>query len=85
MAFGTQQINKPTPQWVILAVRIISISSGALIAWVAQTNLLPQSAKNEIGLALGSIVSIVHLLAPMFGVQIDSATVPTQDVTAVKS
>lgn len=84
MAFGKNQINNPTPQWVILTVRVLSIVLGIIVAWVAQTHLISEGSKGEINLALGSLITFAHLLAPLFGVEIDSATVPTNDVTAVK-
>lgn len=82
--FGLGQIGNPTPQAVVLTVRIVSIVFGVLIAWVSQTHLISDGNKGEINLALGSLISLAHLVAPLFGVEIDAPAVATKDVTAVK-
>jgi hypothetical protein len=84
MAFGRQQINNPTPQWVILTVRITSILLSAVMVVIPQLNSVPTNVKGDAVTIMSGVILFLHGIAPLFGVQIDSPSVPTKDVTAVK-
>lgn len=81
--FGTSQVNNPTPSGINLWVRVFTVVSGAFITWMAMTNLMGPNTKVEVAGVIGTITTIINGLAPFFGVDIQSRSVPTDKVTAI--
>jgi hypothetical protein len=81
--FGTGQVNNPTPAGINLWVRIFTIVGGIFIGWMQTTNLIGPMTQGAISSILGLLLAIVNGLAPLFGVDISSKTVPTEKVTAI--
>lgn len=81
--FGTSQVNNPTPSGINLWVRVFTVVAGAFIAWMATTNLMGPVTKSEVAGAIGLAMGIVNGIAPLFGVDVQSRSVPTDKVTAI--
>lgn len=83
--FGTGQVNNPTPAGINLWVRVFTVVAGIFIGWMQTTNLIGPITQGIISSILGLLLAIVNGLAPLFGVDITSRTVPTDKVTAVET
>jgi hypothetical protein len=81
--FGTGQVNNPTPSGINKWVRVFTVVAGAFIAWMATTNLMGPITKTEVAGIVGLAMGIVNGLAPLFGVDVPTNSVPTDRVTAI--
>jgi len=69
--FGLDQLTNQTPKWAKWMFRVVFAVTTALTAWIAATNLFPQSTKYEITLALKLLIDpVVYALSKMFGVSV---------------
>ena len=85
MPFGLKQISNPTPTNVNTLVRVITIISGTLMAWMQTAAFIPSNVQAPISSILGLIIALSNGLAPLFGVEVNSKTVPTDQVTAIET
>lgn len=83
--FGFSQWKMPTPAIVNLWVRIFTVCAGAFIGWMQTSNMIGPHSQNAISSLLGLGVTIANSLAPLFGVQVTSDTIKTDQVTAMES
>ena len=82
--FGINQINNPTPNWIILSVRIYAIASGIIITWLIGNPIVGPHFREIFISLLGLTSSLVNAIAPLFGIKIDSPTVPKEQVKAIE-
>lgn len=82
--FGRDQIKNPSPAALVFWVRVWSVIGGSVITGLesAPFHIPYQSVMNWF---LGLSVTIANLLVPMFGVQVTSKKVNTDDVTAMET
>lgn len=83
--FGTGQVRNPTPAGINLWVRVFTIVAGIFIGWMQTTNLIGPLTQGVLSSILGLLLAIVNGLAPLFGVDITAASVPTDQVTAIET
>lgn len=83
--FGTKQVSNPTPAGINLWVRIFTIVAGIFLGWMQTTNLIGPITQNSISSILGLLLAVVNRLAPLFGVDISSSTVPIEKVKAIET
>lgn len=83
--FGTGQISNPTPANINLWVRVFTVAAGVFMGWMATTNLMGPNTKDIINSILGLLIGLVNGLAPLFGVDITTKSVPTDKVTAIET
>lgn len=83
--FGTGQVGNPTPAGINLWVRVFTVVAGIFIGWMQTTNLIGPITQGVLSSILGLLLAIVNGLAPLFGVDITSKSVPTEKVTAIET
>lgn len=83
--FGARQISKPTPANINLYVRIFTVTASAFIGWMQTSNLIGPHSQNAISSILGLCITLANLIAPLFGVEIQSSVVPADKVTAIET
>ncbi len=83
--FGTKQIGKPTPANVNLWVRVFTVAGAIFMAWMATASVMGPHTKDIINQILGLLLGLANGLAPLFGVEIQSKTVPTDQVTSIET
>ncbi len=82
--FGRQQIGKPTPASIAFKITVISIVFPVVIIWLGTASYIPNSWSNIISSILSLLVAVANALKPLFGVAVDSKSVPTEDVKEVE-
>lgn len=82
--FGFGQIFNATPDEVKKTLTISTIIIGVLIAGISASNIIPMVAKVELNGWLGAILSGMHSIGVMFGVEIKTPVVDADKVTAIK-
>ncbi len=83
--FGLDQINNPTPTWVMKALQLYVALAGAVVTWLSTTGVElmgPKSYKLTTGL-IGLSLLVATAISPFFGVDVKSKYVKTSDVTAM--
>lgn len=83
--FGVQEISNPTPSKINLWVRVFTVVAGIFMGWMSTNNLIGPISQGYIASILGLLLALVNGLAPLFGVQINSGSVETKDVTAMET
>lgn len=81
--FGTKQLNNPTPSNINLWVRVFTITAAVFLGWMATASVMGPNTKDIITQVLGLALGLVNGLAPLFGVDINSKSVPADQVTAI--
>ena len=81
--FGTSQVVNPTPSNINLWVRVFTVAAGVFMGWMATADLIGPRTEDVINSILGLLIGLVNGLAPLFGVDISSRTVPRDKVTAI--
>lgn len=75
--FGIRHMKAPTPPWAKWMFRITFLITTAIAAWIAATNLFPQTTKYEITLFLKIVVDPIILgVSEMFGVKVRNQQKP---------
>jgi hypothetical protein len=83
--FGTSQVNNPTPSKINLWVRVFTVASGVFMGWMSTNNLIHPVTQSYISSVLGLGIGLCNGVAPLFGVQVNSDTVPKDDVKSMDS
>lgn len=81
--FGTGQLSNPTPSKINLWVRVFTVAAGVFMGWMATSNQMGPNTKDLLNSILGLFLALVNGIAPLFGVDITSRSVPTDQVTAI--
>lgn len=83
VSFGTSQVKNPTPSSINLWVRVFTVAAGVFMGWMATASLMGPNTKDILNSILGLLIGLINGIAPLFGVDISSRTVPTDKVTAI--
>lgn len=84
--FGLKQINNPTPASINLVVRIVTVFIAVFLAWMnSNDNMIGDAAQHWINSIAALTMGLINGIAPLFGIAVNSPTIPTGDVTAVKN
>lgn len=83
--FGINQITLPTPASVNRWVRVLTITIAIFMAWMATASLIGPHSKDILNQILGLIMALLNGLAPLFGVQLTTNTVPSNEVAAIET
>jgi len=81
--FGAAQVKNPTPSGVNLWVRVFTVSAGIFLLWMPSSGFINQHWQDILNSLLGLLLALANGLAPLFGIQLQSNTVSSKDVTAV--
>lgn len=81
--FGASQLNNPTPSHINLWVKVFTVAGAAFMGWMATNNLIGPNTKDIINSILGLALTLTNLLAPLFGVDLNTKSVPSSQVTAI--
>lgn len=82
--FGRQQIGKPTPASIGFKIMLVSIIAPIIQVWLGTASYIPNSVSNIIVSLLALIIAIANALKPLFGVDVPTETVPSEDVKEVE-
>lgn len=82
--FGSKQVGKPTPANIGRFTDIYSAVAAALIAWLGTVDFISSYKVKVIGSILSLGILVCQALKPFFGVQITTAKVSAEDVTAME-
>lgn len=82
--FNRAQLNNPTPASVSFKINIAIAVFSALGGWVGTASFIPAKPSTIIQSVLSLLVLISVTIKPFFGVTVDNATVPTEDVKEVE-
>ena len=85
MAFGFDQIKNPTPAIVNRRVRVATVVISVSLAWISTFSLMGPHKKEVISSILGLVLALINGLAPLYGVDVESKSVPTQDVASIET
>lgn len=83
--FGTKQVSNPTPAVVNLWVRVFTVASGVFMGWMATANIMGPNTKGVLNSILGLLIGLTNGIAPLFGIDITSKSVPADKVTAIET
>lgn len=81
--FGTDQVSNPTPSKINLWVRVFTVAAGVFMGWMATASLMGPNTKDILNSILGLLIGLVNGIAPLFGIEINTRTVPSDKVTAI--
>lgn len=81
--FGTSQVSNPTPSKINLWVRVFTVAAGVFMGWMATASLMGPNTKDILNSILGLLIGLVNGIAPLFGIEINTRTVPSDKVTAI--
>lgn len=81
--FGTSQVKNPTPSKINLWVRVFTVAAGVFMGWMSTNNLIHPVTQSYISSVLGLGIGLCNGIAPLFGVQVNGDTVPTEDVKSI--
>jgi hypothetical protein len=81
--FGASQLKNPTPSHINLWVKVFTVAGTAFIGWMATNTMVGPNSKNIINSILGLALTLINVIAPLFGVDINTKTVPSSEVTAI--
>lgn len=81
--FGTKQLNNPTPSNINLWVRVFTVAAGVFMGWMATASVMGPNTKDILNSILGLLIGLVNGVAPLFGIDITSKSVPAEKVTAI--
>ena len=82
--FGRQQIGKPTPASIGVKIMLVSIIAPIIQVWLGTASYIPNTVSNIIVSLLALIIAIANALKPLFGVDVPTETVPSEDVKEVE-
>ena len=82
--FGRQQIGKPTPASIGFKIMLVSIIAPIIQVWLGTASYIPNTVSNIIVSLLALIIAIANALKPLFGVDVPTETVPSEDVKEVE-
>lgn len=83
--FGVRQLRNPTPASFERNVKIFIGVTGLLLAWMPTNNIVPHNIQDVITPITNLTNSILLFLLPYFGVKVETATVPKEDVTVMET
>lgn len=86
MKFGRDQIKHPTPASINFWVRVGTVSAGVLLTAMESFpyHTVSGLVESTIKWFLGLGIALGNGLAPLFGAEVESKTVPIEDVTAME-
>lgn len=84
MAFGTNQINNPTPNYINLIAGVITGVCGVIIAWLQTVDFIPEQTSKIVSGILGLILALIPVIRPLFGIENLPDEIPVEKVAAVK-
>lgn len=82
MAFGTKQLNNPTPASINNISGAITAFLTAILTWLQTVDFIPSNAVKIITGICGGLILIMNALRPFFGHEV-TGNVPSEAVTAV--
>lgn len=83
MPFGLSQRNKPTPAKVNIIFGVIGSMIAFLISWSATNDIMNPKLENALTAIGGLIIGLMPIIKPLWGVDVESKTVPSDKVTAI--
>lgn len=85
--FGRKQINNPTPASINFWLKVVNLVCGASVGWLATSgrSIFHPHTLDIINGIVGLLLIITNVLAPMFGVQVQTKDVPVEDVTVIEN
>lgn len=85
--FGRMQIGKPIPANLVFWCRVYTAVASVLIIAVKSAPFIDEGSilQQSFEWFFTSTIGIANVILPMFGVDIKSATVPTEDVRSVET
>lgn len=83
--FNRAQLSNPTPAGLNRSIRIATIVLTIVMAWMPTNNIVPHHVQDILTPVFALLLAIANGIAPFFGVEINSKTVPIEDVTAMES
>jgi hypothetical protein len=86
MKFGRPQIKNPTPASILFWVRVWTISGGVVLTSMESIPFHTVSGVFESTMKwfIGLTITLSNVLAPLFGVEIKTGTVPAEKVTGIE-
>lgn len=84
MRFGFNQKDNPTPASIERACKIVSIVGVALTTWLQTVDFMPDKYIKVASSLIGLAVILSNALAPFFGHEITTDTVPAAEVTGIE-
>jgi len=86
MKFGRKQINNPTPASINFWVRVWTVSAGIILTSMEYIPFHTVSGVFESTMKwfLGMTIALANGLAPLFGAEVKTDTVPVDKVTAIE-
>lgn len=83
--FGTSQIKNPTPSRINMLVRVFNVVSGVFMGWMmtVPNGMIGNKTQGYVSSILGLSIALVNGVAPLFGIELDRKTVPSEQVTAM--